>query len=352
MYSKPICKSICIHLQIHLQLSYLIICNLVVGAQSTCDVSSQRAYLYPPHVRLFHIFLQPTCLVYILLFLIHCDEVEAPFPHSFYTLMHILHSILLSLSLSSTFSSTHFSSSFPVLFLFFSLLHCLPLLQTLTMWPLSFMFHSSGLPRPTVTQPRRCPMVCKMVPPAEDYRHAEMLDDAEAAADMTVWNSVIHASLKRKLAGLVAEHPVANGVSALLHAAPGYPVGTVGLDSDRPPVGLNPVQVCAHLLSELKRDALAGAAVFCSLSSSNCHVKFTAPHTLVLFIGDNDSYRPLLRVSSFLCGLPRFEDGAKKCVVSVNVHSPVVTEEEPAKFDFQLSCDDAGSWLIDEVFRL
>lgn len=218
---------------------------------------------------------------------------------------------------------------------------------------LSFVTHALPLLRcgqKTNTCRRR--FVCLMNSTPEDYRHAEMLDDAEASADMSVWNTVIHASLKRKLQGLVAESPVTNGVSALLHTAPGHAVSTRTFDSDGAPSGLTPGQVVTYLLSAFKRDALAGAAAFVSVASESCHVRQTSPQTLVLFIGDNESYRPLLRVTSFYCESPRFEASGTKCVITVEVHSPNVGENESAKFDFQLSCDAAGSWFVDEVFRL
>lgn len=199
--------------------------------------------------------------------------------------------------------------------------------------------------------------MCSTSPPPadEEYRHAEMLDDAEACSYMNTWNSVIHASLKRKLQGLIAESPVASGVSALLHTAPGHSAGVSPrpgspdtLESS-PPSGLTPEQVVSYLLAAFQRDALAGAAAFVSLASRNCRVRLTTPQTLVLFIGDNDSYRPLLHVQSFYCATPRFEAGGAKCVVSAEVRG---TDSEKFKFDFQLSCDDSGAWLIDELFRL
>lgn len=218
---------------------------------------------------------------------------------------------------------------------------------------LAFVIHALPLLR---RQPERnvCRrrIVCQVGPTPDDYRRAEMLDDDEASANMSVWNNVIHASLKRKLQGLVAESPVTNGVSALLNTAPGHMVSTKAFDSDDAPPGLTPAQVVNYLLSAFKKDALAGAAAFVSLASQSCHVRHTSPQTLLLFIGDNDNYRPLLRVTSFYCGPPRFEASGTKCVIDVEVHSPNVGENESAKFDFQLSCDAVGSWFIDEVFRL
>lgn len=231
-----------------------------------------------------------------------------------------------------------------------------------------------------------------------EYRRSELLDDDEAAAAMKVWNDVIHASLKRKLQGLVAEKPVTNGVSALLHTSPAVTSSSTSSSSSssssttppttslssptssssstfRPPSsvdvgaastagehtsGLSPGQVVSHLLSSFKQDALTGATTFVKVSSQECHVKHTNAETLVLFIGDNDSYRPLLRISSFYVAAPRFEAGGMKCVISVETHQPEVSvsggesgnSEDCAKFDFQLSCDASGAWLIDEVFRI
>lgn len=195
--------------------------------------------------------------------------------------------------------------------------------------------------------PRRLP-TCQVSPPTDEYRHAEMLDDDEAQSQMPVWNSVIHASLKRKLQGLVAETPVASGVSGLLHAAQGYTVSTRDIDFDHPPGNLPPAQLVTYLLSAFQRDALVGAAAFVGMASQSCHVKQSSPQSLVLFIGDNDSYRALLRVHAFFCGAPRFEASGQKCVVSAEIRS---SDDDTSKFDFQLSNHD-GSWLIDEVFRL
>lgn len=241
-----------------------------------------------------------------------------------------------------------------------------------------------------------------------EYRQSELLDDDEAAAAMKVWNDVIHASLKRKLQGLVAEKPVTNGVSALLQTSPAVTSSSSSSSSSsttsqsssptslssptsssatspssstfRPPSsvdvdaaggvtsaaggehtsGLSPGQVVSHLLSSFKQDALTGATTFVKVASQDCHVKHTNAETLVLFIGDNDSYRPLLRISSFYVAAPRFEAGGMKCVISVETHQLEVSvsggesgnSEDCAKFDFQLSCDASGAWLIDEVFRI
>lgn len=228
------------------------------------------------------------------------------------------------------------------------------------MSPISFIFHTTALPSRAQSNRSRQKLVCTKGPPGEDYQRAELLDDNEASASMGVWNTVIHASLKRKLQNLAAETPVVNGVSALLNRAPGQ-VGNIVLttedDDARKETVSNvsgmtcPDNVVTFLLEAFKRDGLSGASAFVSLASGKCRVRSTSPHTLVLFVGDNESYRPLLRVTSFVCAAPRYEAGGQECVVTAEVHSPCVVEEV-AKFDFQLSVDEHGSWLIDEVFRL
>lgn len=198
----------------------------------------------------------------------------------------------------------------------------------------------------------------------EEYRHFELLDDEEASADMTVWNTVIHASLKRKLQGLISESQITNGVSALLHTSPATqhtpssspsPSASTTLtptvrDAD---INKSPAQVISYLLSSFKQDALVGACAFVQVASDSCHVKHTNPETLVLFIGDNENYRPLLRLTSFCIENPRFEHSHLNCVVTVVIHLPNVGENETAKFDFQLSTDNVnGNWFVDEVFSL
>lgn len=164
---------------------------------------------------------------------------------------------------------------------------------------------------------------------------------------MNMWNSVIHASLKRKLDGLAAENTVTNGVSALLHAAPGIisHVGAPALPHMRS--GRTPTEVVAFLLQSFVKDALVGAKNFIELASEVNHVKRSTPHRLVLFVGDNENYRPLLRITHYDIHTARYEGSGQRCVLRADVYGTA----ERAAFDFQLSCED-GEWLIDEVFRL
>lgn len=186
---------------------------------------------------------------------------------------------------------------------------------------------------------------------SEYYRDQEGFDEQESTADMNVWNSVIHASLKRKLQGLVAENPVASGVSGLIHAAPGYGTPDENEQAENADEGLQtlqPGEVVDRLLSSFTQDALMGATTFIKLASHSNHVKKTTPQTLVLFIGDTDSYRILLHITSFTQEPPRFEQAGEKCVVRAVVTS---VQGQGASFDFQLSYDGT-QWLIDEAFRL
>lgn len=196
-----------------------------------------------------------------------------------------------------------------------------------------------------------------------EQQHPERDDSGSDTDDMAVWNSVIHASLKRKLHTLISEeNPVTSGgVSSLLNntynPTPSSSFQSQSQKSPSQPIvtaDKSPDDVVRTLLATFKRDALLGATAFVSFASSNCHVKHTNPQTLLLFIGDNESYRPLLRLSSFNVAAPRYESSLTKCVVTVDLHLPDVSAEETAKFDFQLSLDntDSANWLIDEVFRL
>lgn len=178
---------------------------------------------------------------------------------------------------------------------------------------------------------------------------------------MTVWNSVIHASLKRKLQGLVAEDPFASGVSALMHAAPGYAAFHQPQPHHDPhhqsrsdlihdvAVEKHPEDVVARLLDTFRQDALAGAECFIRLATERNHVKRSSPQALVLFVGDNDSYRVLLHVTKFSCNAPRWEHSGDRCIVTANVWDAGV---DSAIFDFQMERAPEGGWLVDEVFRL
>ena len=164
---------------------------------------------------------------------------------------------------------------------------------------------------------------------------------------MQVWNNVIHASLKRKLEGLKAENPVQNGVSALMHAAPGYTSATPISDAAHVPP-MPPGEVVSHLLSSFVEDALVGAAFFIQVASHTNHVKRATPQSLVLFVGDNESYRILLRLARFSVQIPRFKDSGSDCVVRADIFDD---RDQSAAFDFQLACYE-GQWLIDECFRI
>lgn len=208
----------------------------------------------------------------------------------------------------------------------------------------------SALPHRTHTCPRACPHTPPVCLVGSDgttdyYRRAEGLDDPQVPA-MTVWNSVIHASLKRKLEGLVAESPVRNGVSALLHASAGYSTIEAPIPA-APHMDTPPQEVVDFLLSSFVADALQGATNFIRVASQSNHVKKSSPKFLLLFVGDNESYRPLLRAKRFHVQEARFERSGKQCVISAHVW----TSDGLSNFDFQLSLYE-GQWLIDEVFRL
>lgn len=184
--------------------------------------------------------------------------------------------------------------------------------------------------------------------PAAYYREQEGLDDADESASMAMWNSVIHASLKRKLEGFVAENPVVSGVSALMHASPGYASPGETCPSPNMPQNLSPELLVSHILNTFIEDALAGATAFIQYASPSNYVGLSTPQGVVLFAGDNESYRPLLHIQSFKCDPPKFEKSGSKCVVRAYLQSA----QEAFTFDFQLSSADGTSWLVDELFRL
>lgn len=86
--------------------------------------------------------------------------------------------------------------------------------------------------------------------------------------------------------------------------------------------------------------------MFVQVASERNHVKRSTPERLVLFVGDNDSYRLLLRVNRFVVERERF-GGEGECVVRAQVWG----SGEEAAFDFMMVYHK-GEWLIDEVFRL
>lgn len=113
--------------------------------------------------------------------------------------------------------------------------------------------------------------------------------------------------------------------------------------------GKQPEDIVASLLETFRQDALAGAKCFIQLATERNHVKRSSPQALVLFVGDNDSYRVLLHVSKFSCNPPRWEQSGERCIVTANVWGAAV---ESAVFDFQMERAPGGGWLVDEVFRL
>lgn len=138
-----------------------------------------------------------------------------------------------------------------------------------------------------------------------------------------------------------------------MHAAPGYAaLNDHTHESDVLPnlqLGKPPEDVVSELLDSFRKDALRGAHAFIAVATERNHVKKSTPQSLVLFVGDNQSYRVLLHIDRFSCKAPRWEQSGERCVVTANVWG---TAGDFAVFDFQMERKDDNFWLVDEVFRL
>lgn len=206
------------------------------------------------------------------------------------------------------------------------------------------------------------------------YRTHEGLNDANADADMRVWNSVIYGSLKRKLHGPIApgsdsptpavtdgdSPPVTAGISALIHSTSGFE-GSTDVPSEEPSVvtstpptyvpapTLSPENIVEVVLQSLAHDARTGARLLIRFASVSNHVRRTTPDSFVLFVSDTDIYRDLLHIRAFDCKPAKFAQAGDQCVIAVTVHSSF---GKAIDFGFQLSVDEHACWLVDEVFRI